>query len=186
MNRNTLAVALLAIALLLVAGCGHEDSPAVVQARAAVVLAESDLRTAQAALAGAEAQARQAQAAAVAAEREPQLVAAVAAYSQLSAAQQARWDERRRWEAERGLDSAGHFLNRPQLDRIDNELSQNGGQVVRAQNAMRRLQGPVLGARNAAIAANTEASRARGEVRNREAAVARARQVLEATVTAAR
>lgn len=165
--------------------CSRGDDPAVVQARAALTMAENDARAANATLEAAEAELQRAEATVAAADQEPQLVQARAELARVGAVQQQLHEERARWGADNRVDSGGRYLRWQELPRIDQQMMRQGGEVVRHRNAVGRLEAPLRAAQQNARHAGARVAQAHEEVQRKDAAVARAREVLAATVAAA-
>lgn len=174
----------LALVVLGVA-CSRGDDPAVVQARAALTIAENDARGANTTLEAAEAELQRAEAAVAAADHDPQLVQARAELARVGAIQQQLQQERVRWEADNRVDSGGRYLRWQELPRIGDQMMRQGGEVVRHRNAVGQLEAPLRAAQQNARNAGARAARAREEAQRNEAAVSRAREVLAATIAAA-
>lgn len=171
--------------VVLCVACSRGDDPAVVQARAALTMAENDARAANATLEAAEAELQHAEAAVAAADQEPQLVQARAQLARVGAVQAELHAERARWGNDNRVDSGGRYLRWQELPRIDQQMMRQGGEVVRHRNAVGRLEAPLRAAQQNARHAGARVAQAREEVRRKDAAVARAREVLAATVAAA-
>lgn len=166
-------------------GCRRGDDPAVVQARAALTMAENDARTAHSAQQAAESELARAQAAVAAADQEPQLVQARAELQRIGATQERLRAERNQWAADNRTDSGGRYLRWAELPRIDDAMMRQGGQIVTQRNLVGRLEEPLRNAQRVAQHADAAVTRARAEAQVKDAVVERARQTLQATIEAA-
>lgn len=172
-------------ALATMAACSREESPAVVQARAALTIAEQDAASAHQDVAIAEATVQQAEAAVVAANQEPNLVRERARAQEMGAEQRELMAERNRWSADQRIDAQGHFLRWPEIRRIDDRLRALGGPATRMRNSVQNLERPVRAAEQARQRAAAQLAHARRNAEAKDEIAARARQTLDATVQAA-